>query len=1332
MPVRRITMSNDKFYKSEQGSKAAWKGFSSQTVYIANRLLFLEDDSDFFPENAEDLMLQKNGLVTELVQVKNLSADLALSHLSPQEDDSFFKRCLFHRSNNESLAIKVVSFGSIGAELSGLVNGLESSKKNVKKKLLQYGFSEDDTAWIFTHMKIEHVVEEELVSAIHEKLGSLIETMAAPDIILDVLTNYISNLSRTGEGTSKEKWEKKTQSIGIELASLSGVARQYGNTIFPIYEYKQQTSHEELRNEYLAGVNALPQHIKAGLDVPRVFWIDKIKDAFQEKKIVVVRGSSGQGKSSLAYRFLMDNYLECDIICIEKVTSEQQAVDIRSALSGVTKNRANPIIAYVDVAPYDTNWLWLCEKLEAQSNVQLLITIREEDFRRSPVDYSKHFFEEIELTFSKEEASELFQRYHSHEFLSFNDAWTSFGEAGPLMEFTYMLSQAESLKSRLTSQINQITQKELDADEWLHALTIISYAGKYSIPVDLVKLFSIIKCKQKRKMLAVFEKEYLLRFSNDGRYVECLHAVRASLLYDILSDDALFPEVEVLISAINTINDNALMMVVSYVYDHGINISIIEKLASISYDSWALYAGVLKALLWAEIYDFYQKNRTVIQKGDALTNGSFTMICIGDVTGYFDQINMDFLWEIVEKNNPGALTNAQQVLNELTSRIISYHYLDIFIQKTIEKLPLNKTLDNSELTPAGYCLFWLARRGYLIAEEKCNLVITVLDNAELLDSYLNYLVGIQEQKWDLCYIHISQQLKTQIQIKYNLILLKESEDEISAVSIIDIFDESGKQQFGNNYIMGVIESIRRYSSRKRKYNVEIIGHEIIEGITIPDMQKHIPAENLPWIWITQLNGWLNNLVEYDHMPPTWDECLQNINDTRAQIMLAISSLIQGLESLYKKGNVQKLVDMEQVAIIQKTYEKVNDKYSYFPQSGVDKYGINLSNSIVQDQKTSFELAQKEERKNKAFNRAFRQYCLSISNFIAQRTVLISERFKNEPVSHNGRLSLINLISALDTLPSVQNLYEKELSLKAPNFNCDMEYQQLLLLAAVWTYLFNNPLRIEKSVLYYRKEYLKNYRKRIKKFFASEISEYENIIEVKISEKIIEVLVESESVDDICLKIFENMKIMFPEVATLTLEGFLWEEYFDELQIKMFFWGELLPGGYVIPSKYFKTYSESDKFMKFRYPIENIDIKLEHNSKNAALKCFANLQPLYLLAHHTAKVNSKIQQLESEDINNGIYNIWCNNGESLIKDVFQEISNNLKFIFDELNEKEKMAPVFEALIQTIEELQTNASLFMKTDKSEVATSFYDSMSDSIIKFLDTLPQENFIEENRSPI
>ena len=84
------------FSRSDVGAQAAWKGFSSQTLYIASRLISDKGGYEYYPEDIEDLVIKKDGVVIEAVQVKNVSADLTLSSLASTKTskggDGFFNR----------------------------------------------------------------------------------------------------------------------------------------------------------------------------------------------------------------------------------------------------------------------------------------------------------------------------------------------------------------------------------------------------------------------------------------------------------------------------------------------------------------------------------------------------------------------------------------------------------------------------------------------------------------------------------------------------------------------------------------------------------------------------------------------------------------------------------------------------------------------------------------------------------------------------------------------------------------------------------------------------------------------------------------------------------------------------------------------------------------------------------------------------------------------------------------------------------------------------------------------------------------------------------------
>lgn len=127
-------MSNLNFTKSDIGAQAAWKGFSSQTLYIAYRLLMDEDGCEYYPEDIEDLVIKKDGTVVEAIQIKNISSDLTLSSLASTKTsiggEGFFNRmCSLHAIDKSFSDIKIVYFGELGTELQGVANNNKEKKR---------------------------------------------------------------------------------------------------------------------------------------------------------------------------------------------------------------------------------------------------------------------------------------------------------------------------------------------------------------------------------------------------------------------------------------------------------------------------------------------------------------------------------------------------------------------------------------------------------------------------------------------------------------------------------------------------------------------------------------------------------------------------------------------------------------------------------------------------------------------------------------------------------------------------------------------------------------------------------------------------------------------------------------------------------------------------------------------------------------------------------------------------------------------------------------------------------------------------------------------------
>ena len=226
-------MSNPNFTKSDIGAQAAWKGFSSQTLYIAYRLLADEDGYEYYPEDIEDLVIKKDGSVIEAVQVKNISSDLTLSSLASiktsKGGEGFFNRmCSLHAIDKSFSGVKIVYFGRLGAEFQEVANDNKEVKMILANRLKEkHKLSAEDAAWLINSLKFEKVGLKELKENLKEQIRSYVPVMPAPELAQELLVQYISRLSNSKGYTTLAMWKDKIHEIGVSISAIDGFYKEY-------------------------------------------------------------------------------------------------------------------------------------------------------------------------------------------------------------------------------------------------------------------------------------------------------------------------------------------------------------------------------------------------------------------------------------------------------------------------------------------------------------------------------------------------------------------------------------------------------------------------------------------------------------------------------------------------------------------------------------------------------------------------------------------------------------------------------------------------------------------------------------------------------------------------------------------------------------------------------------------------------------------------------------------------------------------------------------------------------------------------------------------------
>lgn len=677
-------MDKDVFIKSDIGAQAAWKGFSSQTLYIAYRLVTDIQGYEYYPEDIEDLVVKYNGEVIEAVQVKNITAALTISHLSSTKTskggEGFFKRmCSLHSKYSNFKTIKVVYFGDLGVELQDLEKGVEKTKENIREKLVDnHGLLDDEAEWLLNSLKFEKVEEKQLTDGIHQQIKSYMPIMAAPYLAKSLLVQYISKLSKEKGYTCLKSWEEEIHKIGTSIAGIDGYFKEYDKSLIRLSELTMDKDYIELKDEFLQGVSVHPMHIRSNLDFLRTTWIEEIKNSVLNYEATIVKGVSGQGKSALCYRYLLEMYPEEFVFCIRSIISEGQAQNLASALIALSKY-LDDFIIYIDVQPGENRWAYLLQELQMRGiKIPILISIRDEDYNITSFNGKAVQYNVIELELTEGEAHWIYDFYTENQphatFRTFEDAWNVYGGKGPLIEFVYLLTNNQTLTQRIEQQIDAMMLERI-SDSWLELLHLVCFTGSLGCSVDFNAVKGVLKCDSMNAAVKRFSDEYLLRITTDGNRLEALHPVRANIIYNVLRTKTVINIKEALMKALNCVESKYVSIILmEYFTNYEYSLDDIQMIAKNDYKDWIVFGKVIKAILWLEVKQYVESNIHCFRKLNEEKGKGWLCFIPLDPTGIdrSNEIIAERMLEHMPGNKESIIATIHEVRETLSSLSLEY------------------------------------------------------------------------------------------------------------------------------------------------------------------------------------------------------------------------------------------------------------------------------------------------------------------------------------------------------------------------------------------------------------------------------------------------------------------------------------------------------------------------------------------------------------------------------------------------------------------------------------------------------------------------------------
>jgi hypothetical protein len=1050
---------------TQSGVPAALQGYRLQALYTLRRIFAPGIDGThlFQPEGTEDLdILDQDGAIVEAIQVKSYS-DLTLSDLEPEKGNSFLRRAVSLLEGENPPVIKLVNFGAIGPELSQAWEGDELHRERIVAKLVDKGFERDNVERLFESIELVSLEEDKVREVVLSHIRDL-STGIDPANAFDLFVAWYYRLAERRQVVSCADLINKVNAVGRFLAQRYNYHKQWHTTIEPLEAFpidEEQVS--QLRDEFYAGVRARYEHILADLDFPREHKIVEIHQAFRENNVVILHAASGQGKSTLAYRYLHDIYSDKWRFSVERVQDVEHALSIALALSGFASAVEVPIAVYLDVHPRDTEWPELVRQLADQPFLEILVTIREEDYRRANVSGADFNFVEVGLDFDRSEAELIYERARSTsdrwDFLDFDAAWHAFGGEGPLMEFVYLLTQTETLQQRLESQVQRIEDEvrrgEASPDE-RRLLSLVAVASAYGARLRTYDVIEALELSAPNRTLERFEKEYLLRRTTGGVYLEGLHPIRSDILSRLLIHTDVNPWLDIVEQVLPLILEKDLETFILHALvdeyrqrDHDRFLHLVMDLQP---RTWSGIGGVLRSLLWVGAREYVADNRAVLDAAHSEMGPGW-------------QFAVDFNFAL-----PGEGPELGEWWTTLGSLIPPERQARI---KAIREnqTPKNalfqrpqdwlRSLSKPPVPPSGpetwrdvaEVWYWATRlipdRSFVDWVTQDELDASVADLPLTILADLSFALHLSDVERHQGWLEDHEDtLHRRLANQQNILALEEIDRTLNIYFIPSGDVEVDRSDPLHAETMAKIDLMRRLFPGHERYGAQGYGFKLA-GIELPQddsiRKDGVPATYLPPKWLIRLNSMVGGIERLRYRPDSWDAYLDKVLEIRRCIADCLDELNRGLMNFYQRT---KAINVGSKYINLQSWQRCGVQLSGvldLPKSAVDPWGFaseTAADSSVQALThkgyvpTAIAL-----QKYKPYLKAQREYFASVRDFFNQapaiwitnanagklhpndpKRKMILEALQEQDVRTDPYLPTYNLFEGKTQLPAYQSQF----------------------------------------------------------------------------------------------------------------------------------------------------------------------------------------------------------------------------------------------------------------------------------------------------------------------
>ena len=407
--------------------------------------------------------------------------------------------------------------------------GIEKKFVNLCK---QVGATLTEAEALIERLEISSLPEEEVLGELRLAIAQAFELGSeVVDVYLLALVAKFLEWAKDRKTITRADLDKVRVEVG-EALSRETEYQAYGRSLITRLEWE----HGDSNHSDFFEKGTRPGHIIAGLDVRRPVWLTNIEKALHSSGICILRSSSGQGKSTLMYRFAYDKWPKDHTFILRSAASVQDTEQVRSYLRFRTR-LGLPTLLLIDDAGWNMRHWPLVAQECAALGIQVLVTARHEDWHRFAREDLTNF-EILEPELSSDEAHQIFKAFRSQGRLhpsvdSADWAYERIGEPHLLIEYVYLLTQGRMLEDRLREQVRQFSVQGEDPLK-IELLRRAALAHALGVPLTTNELMRHIDFHDDPQRALLTMANEFLRI--DSSLLSGLHWVRSDHLARILHE----------------------------------------------------------------------------------------------------------------------------------------------------------------------------------------------------------------------------------------------------------------------------------------------------------------------------------------------------------------------------------------------------------------------------------------------------------------------------------------------------------------------------------------------------------------------------------------------------------------------------------------------------------------------------------------------------------------------------------------------------------------------------------------------------------------------------